>query len=83
VPTVRGADGAGDADLAVARTASRRPPLDGPGQEGIARGQELPVSWDLDISVLGIPRAILGCVDVEMLSCESLGIERGFRVVHT
>ncbi len=57
--------------------------LDGPGQEGIARGQELPVSRDLDISVLGVPRAILGCVDVEMLVCESYGIGRGFRIVHT
>ena len=57
--------------------------LDGPGQEGIARGQELPVSRDLDISMLGVPRAILGCVDVEMLDCESFGIGRGFRIVHT
>ena len=46
--------------------------LDGPGHEGIAGGQELPVGRDLDVTMLGIPLTILGRVDVEMLPVESL-----------
>jgi hypothetical protein len=41
--------------------------LDGPGQEGITRGQEVPASGDLNVSMFGIPRAILGRVNIEML----------------
>lgn len=41
--------------------------LDGPGQEGITRGQKVPASRDLDVSMLGIPRTILGRVNIEML----------------
>jgi hypothetical protein len=57
--------------------------LDGPGQEGIARGYELPARGDLDISMLGIPLTILGRLDVEMLLGESFRMERGLRIVHT
>ncbi len=57
--------------------------LDGPGQEGIARRQELPVSRNLNISVLGIPLTILGRVDVEMQGTQGFGIGRGLRIVHT
>jgi hypothetical protein len=57
--------------------------LDSPGQEGIARGQELSAGRDLDVSMLGIPLAFLGRVDVEMLPCESLRSERRVRIVHT
>ena len=59
------------------------PSLDGPAQEGIARGQELPASRDLNISVFGIPLTGLGRVDVEMLRCENLRIGRHLRIVHT
>ena len=57
--------------------------LDGPGQEGISRGQELPASRDFDISVLRVPRAILGCLDPEVLARKRFGIGRSFRIVHT
>ncbi len=59
------------------------PGLDGPGQEGIARGQELPASRDLNISVFGVPLTVLGRVDVEMLRCENLRIGWHLRIVHT
>jgi hypothetical protein len=34
--------------------------------EGITRGQEVPASRDFDVSMLGIPRTVLGRVDIEM-----------------
>ena len=57
--------------------------LDGPGQECVARRQELPASRDLDISVLRIPLTVLARVDVEMLPGQRLRIERVLRIVHT
>lgn len=58
------------------------PSLDGPGQEGIARGQELPASGDLDVSMLGIPLTTLGRVDIEMLGCEILRARRFLSIAH-
>ena len=57
--------------------------LDSPCQEGITRRQELPAGGDLDVSMLGIPLSFLGRVDVEMLACENLRIERSLGIVHT
>src|SRR5207302_7853984 len=44
------------------------PRLDRPGHERIARGKEVPVGGNLDLSVLGIPRALPGVIHVEVLS---------------
>ena len=56
--------------------------LHGPGQESIARGQELPARRDLDISVLGIPLSILGGVHVEVFGHQGLRISRRLRIAH-
>jgi hypothetical protein len=74
--------------LAIPATRLPRQPVDArrfdcPGDEGIARGQELPIGRDLELSVVGVPRTVLGRIDVEMLRCQSFGIGRGLRVFHT
>jgi hypothetical protein len=56
--------------------------LDGPGQEGITRGQEVPADRDPDVSMLGIPRTVLGRVNIQMLYRERF-IVRRLRIVHT
>src|SRR5438552_9802877 len=73
---VRTAAGAGLPGVPVDATR-----LDRPGHERVACGKQIPVGGNLDLSVLGIPRALPRVIHVEMLS-HQLELGRSVAVSH-